>query len=243
MPVTRAEFAKQYRNLIEGRSFVEHQDYYKRSIDRFWKAFDKLQMLDLPSHITAIDIGGGIMAVLLSKILGIKSYVGDVNECAAADVQDFGIDFRLVDLTSDEGALDDMFDLVVLQEVIEHLPQPPYVVFQRIMRFLKPNGLLFVTTPNGSRVRNILYMLAGKAVLDNFRYPAPGRSLGHQQEYVLPQLIWQLEKAGMVPIFAEQYDDGWKGATQVAHISHLLLKSANVFPHLRSGLMIAARRA
>lgn len=242
MPVTRAEFAKQYRALVEGREFVEHQDYYARSIDRFWKAFDKIQRLDLPPGATVIDIGGGIMAVLISKILGIKCYVGDVNEGAAADVRELGIDFLHVDLMSEESALEAMFDLVVLQEVIEHLPQPPYVVFRRIMRFLKPGGLLFVTTPNGSRMRNILYMLAGRPVLDNFRYPGSGESLGHQQEYILPQLVWQLEKAGMAPVYAGQYDDGWKGANRIAHLTHLLLKPANLFPHLRNGLMVAARK-
>ena len=131
---------------------------------------------------------------------------------------------------------------MVLQEVIEHLPYPPYLILQRIMTFLQPDGILFLTTPNGSRVRNILYLLAGKPVLDNFRYAAAGEALGHQQEYVLPQLMWQLEKAGLVALFAKQYDDGWKGASLAAQASHLLLKPINVFPQLRSGLMIAARR-
>ncbi|WP_203424650.1 methyltransferase domain-containing protein [Sinorhizobium sp. BG8] len=153
-----------------------------------------------------------------------------------------GIDFQLVDLTSDDTLPDELYDLIVLQEVIEHLPHPPYVIFQRIMRFLKPGGILFLTTPNGSRVRNILYMLAGRPVLDNFRYPDPGESLGHQQEYVLPQLMWQLKKAGMIAVSAEQYDDGWEGASLAARMSHAVVRPAYIFPHLRNGLMIAAQR-
>lgn len=241
MPVTRAQFDRQYHQLIEDREFVEYKDYYKRSLGRFWKAFDKIQRLNLSPQCKAIDIGGGIMAVLLSRILGMDACVGDVNERSARDVSDLGIRFQLVDLTSHDILPDEKFDLVILQEVLEHLPHPPYVVFQRIMRFLAPNGILFFTTPNGSRVRNILYMLAGRTVLDNFRYPDPGEALGHQQEYVLPQLLWQLDRAGMAPISAEQYDDAWQGASLVARTGHLLARPANLFPHLRNGLMIAAR--
>jgi SAM-dependent methyltransferase len=181
------------------------------------------------------------MAVLLSKILGMDAGVGDATEGSKNDILSMGLNFQLVDLTSDEKLPNERFDLVVLQEVIEHLPHPPYIVFKRIMKFLKPNGILFLTTPNGSRVRNILYMLAGKPVLDNFRYAGPGETLGHQQEYVLPQLMWQLEKAGMVVLSAEQCDDGWRGASFPTRAWRTLAKPADLFPHLRNGLMISAR--
>jgi hypothetical protein len=95
---------------------------------------------------------------------------------------------------------------------------------------MKPNRILFLTTPNGSRVRNILHMLTGRNVLDNFRYPDSSESLGHQHEYVLPQMMWQLERAGMRALSAKQYE-----------ALHVFIKPANLIPHLRNGLMIAAR--
>jgi SAM-dependent methyltransferase len=240
--INRSEFVRQYHKLIVGREFVEYKDYYKHSVSRFWTAFDKIQRLPLPQPCKAIDIGGGIMAVLLSKILEMNACVGDVNERAASDLSDFGVKFQLVDLTFDDKAPNEMFDLVILQEVIEHMPHPPYIVFERIKKFLKPEGILFLTTPNGSRVRNILYMLIGKQVLDNFRYPEPGQSLGHQHEYTLPQLVWQLQRAGMVALSADQYDTWGDGYSFAARVAHTLEKPASIFPHLRSGLMIAAQR-
>ena len=98
-----------------------------------------------------------------------------------------------------------------------------------------------VTTPNGSRLRNILYLLAGKRVLDNFRYPAPEEALGHQQEYTFPQMIWQLERSGLRIVYGEQYDDGWAGSSTKARIGRILSKPVNFISHLRNGLMLVAR--
>jgi 2-polyprenyl-3-methyl-5-hydroxy-6-metoxy-1,4-benzoquinol methylase len=242
MTVARKDFVERYRQLIEGRQFVEYRDYYKNSVNRFWSSFDRIQRLNLPPGAKVIDIGGGIMAVLLAKILGLDAAVGDVNRRGFEDVAGHKVRFHDVDLLSDQRVPDEQFDLVVLQEVIEHLPQPPYIVFDRISKFMKPGGILFLTTPNGSRMRNILYLLAGRRVLDNFRYPAPQEALGHQQEYTLSQLLWHLDRAGMRVDFGEQYDDGWAGASMQARAMHALLKPANLVPHLRNGLMIAARR-
>jgi len=241
MTVSKAEFDKCYRDITEGKNFVEYAEYYVSSNGRFWNAFCGIQRLGVSSNSKAIDIGGGIMAVLLNRLLGINTCVGDVNRRAADDVEQFGIPFWEIDLLSDQAVPVKDFDLVVLQEVIEHLPVPPYVVFKRIRSFMKPDGLLFITTPNGSRIRNILYLIAGKEVLDNFQYPGPGEALGHQQEYTLPQMKWQVERAGLAPIFAEQYDDGWKGATLKAQVGHHLMKPVGIIPHLRTGLMLAVR--
>ena len=101
-------------------------------------------------------------------------------------------------------------DLVILQEVIEHIPQPPYVVLEKIRTMLAPGGLLFLTTPNGHRFRNVLYMLAGREIVDIYRYPCPGDALGHQHEYTMKQMLWQAREAGF-EVRSAIYQDGWRG--------------------------------
>lgn len=237
------EFREHYNSAILGKKFVEYEAYYKNSFNRFWRSFDRIQRMKLPEQTQVLDIGGGIMGVLLAQTLKLNVTVGDVNRRAATDIEALGLPFLLLNLLSDDEIPECTFDLVILQEVIGHLPQPPYIVFNRLNRLLKPDGILFLTTPNGSRIRNVLYMLTGKQVLDHFRYPEGPEALGAQYEYTLPQMIWQLDRAHMPIIFAETYNCGWHGSSMSARLAHVLTKPFAMIPHLRNGLIVAAKRA
>jgi SAM-dependent methyltransferase len=238
MAISKKTFFDTYENLIVGRDFVEYEDYYRQSRTRFWKCFQKIDALGLPERTTVLDIGGGIMAVLLQRLLGFDAAVGDVNERSREDVTALGLKFQIIDLFSDDPQSGALYDLVVLQEVIEHIPHPPYLVFERIKKILKEDGILFVTTPNGHRFRNIIYMLAGREILDKYRYPGPGEALGHQHEYTMSQMLWQAGRAGMDIISSEYYEDGFKGASIKARIARSLTAPVQVVPHLRNGIMM-----
>lgn len=238
MTISKKAFIETYDNLIVGRDFVEYEDYYRKSRTRFWKCFHKIDALGLPERSTVLDIGGGIMAVLLQRLLGFDAAVGDVNERSREDVMALGLNFEIIDLFSDEPQTTAQYKLIVLQEVIEHIPQPPYLVFERIKCLLEEGGKLFLTTPNGYRFRNVIYMLVGKEILDKYRYPRPGEALGHQHEYTMPQMLWQAGRANMDVISSEYYEDGFKGASLKARIAHSLTTPIQAVPHLRSGIMM-----
>ena len=59
----------------------------------------------------------------------------------------FNIERRLVDL-------DETPDAVLACEIIEHLVRAPHVLFLNVNRWLKPGGVVIVTTPNGSQFMN-----------------------------------------------------------------------------------------
>lgn len=181
------------------------------------------------------------MAVLLKQLLGFDAAVGDVNDKGREDVTELGLKFDIVDLFSDEQQSVQRYDLVVLQEVIEHIPQPPYLVINRIRRLLNENGTLFLTTPNGNRFRNVAYMLAGKEILDKYRYPEPGEALGHQHEYTMQQMLWQSQRGGMEVAYASYYEDGFKGASIKARIARVLTAPIQIVPHLRNGIMMVLK--
>ena len=110
MICNRTEFEKHYNAAILGKIFVEYESYYKDSVVRFWQAFDRIQRLNLPPDARVLDIGGGIMAVLLHKILGLSVTVGDVNRRAAPDIESYGLEFVELNLLSDEQMPAETFD-------------------------------------------------------------------------------------------------------------------------------------
>lgn len=242
MLCSKQEFVRHYNEVIVGKTFVEYESYYQKSVLRFWRSFDQLQKMNFPENTRVLDIGGGIMGVLLSRICGFQVTVGDVNRRAATEIESMGLDFITLNLLSDHAMPDDTYDLVILQEVIGHIPQPAYVVFERLVRLMSPAGILFLTTPNASRIRNVLYLLADRQVLDHYRYPDADEALGMQYEYTLSQMIWQMERSGMEVMFARTYDCGWFGATFSAKLAHMATKPVGaLLPHMRSGVMAAGR--
>jgi SAM-dependent methyltransferase len=61
---------------------------------------------------------------------------------------------------------DEQFDVVVLSEVLEHLPYPE-ITLSEIARICRPGGKLVGSVPNGARLRNRLrFLLGGEVDLD-----------------------------------------------------------------------------
>lgn len=234
-------FDEAYDRLILGRSFVEYQDYYRWSRQRYRRTFERIAGLGLPRGAAHLDIGGGQMALFTSRLLGFEGFSGDVVDSAGHELAEHGINLRRVDLFSGEWEGQGPYDLITLCEVIEHIPRPPYLVLHDLLPLLKPGGIILMTTPNGHRFRNILYMLANRQILGIYRYPDGHEALGHQHEYTLWQMDWQLRAAGLEPLFLEHYSTGWQGASLKARLGHMLTAPAALVPHLRDGLIMAAR--
>lgn len=239
---SRAMFDKAYDAEILDRTFVEDLQYYHASRTRFWHAFLRISELDLPPGSVAVDIGGGIMGVLMDRLLGFDVIVADVTDEARADIERLGLRFVNIDLFRDLDPPTTGADLVVLQEVIEHIPQPPYLVLRRIAQMLRSGGRLFLTTPNGHRFRNLLYMVLGREILGIYRYPEEGgEALGHQHEYTRKQMIWQAEHAGYTAERAEYYQDGWTGASIKARIAWWVTAPVGLIGYMRNGISMTLR--
>src|SRR3954462_1875290 len=67
---------------------------------------------------------------------------------------------------------DGSYDLVVMAEVIEHLPTSPVAVLRHVASWLRPGGALLIQTPNAVALHKRLRMLAGRTPLEPIRADA-----------------------------------------------------------------------
>ena len=95
------------------------------------------------------------------------------------------------------------FDLLVMGEVLEHLPDPE-ATLRRLVRFLKPGGQALASTPNIGHWRIIAGLLAGR-----FDYEAQGvMDRTHLKWFTPRSLKRAFEQAGLTDVTVRALD--WK---------------------------------
>lgn len=97
-----------------------------------------------------------------------------------------GSDFAVGDAT-DSPYAKDFFDVVVCNNLWEHVPDPLFLL-SGIKRILKPGGFLIVSTPSRYRLYNLSRVLRGKPVV---------MSRHHVTEYTVGQVVEQLTYGGL----------------------------------------------
>jgi SAM-dependent methyltransferase len=146
--------------------------------------------------VDVLDVGGGQLSLLASKIWNDRCWVSDLpGEPQLEYLRQFGITPLIWNLCKQEQACVARFDFIFFSEVIEHLPIPGYLPLQLLRKALKPGGTLICSTPNLYRLRNVVQMALGRPIFDHWQEAGNG-SLGHVMEYSRDHLRWQLERAG-----------------------------------------------
>jgi len=131
--------------------------------------------------------------------------------------------------------------VIVLAEVVEHLPVPPYVILSKVRTWLKPGGLLLLTTPNLFRLRNLVRMALGRDPFDIFRMPRDDVSLGHQTEYSARHLAWHIREAGFTLERLEHDQLGQTGFSWKARVARKLVSPLQLRKAWREELVAIAR--
>jgi SAM-dependent methyltransferase len=170
--------------------------YYLRYRSRYKECARRLAELAPSGPVDVLDVGGGQLAVLCSKLWNDHGATADLPGPHLSYMAKQGVKTFHWNLCKSEAPFAEKFDAVFFSEVIEHLPIPGYIVLERLLRVLKPGGVLICTTPNLYRLRNLVYMAMGHPIFDNFQYPDEEVALGHVLEYSRAHLDWQFKKAG-----------------------------------------------
>ena len=77
----------------------------------------------------------------------------------------YGIALVLADVESEPFPFPDKsFDVVLATEIIEHLHFNPYRLLRESFRVLKPGGRILITTPNISRMQNVIRLIRGQNI-------------------------------------------------------------------------------
>lgn len=107
------------------------------------------------------------------------------------------------------------FDLVVCQEVIEHLYNSPKLMLDEIRRVMKPDGYFVISVPNIAALNRRRALLRGDTVhwnlerFYNYEFTASATSkefIGHIREYTLTELEQMLGWADFEVVRSETYD-------------------------------------
>lgn len=119
-------------------------------------------------------------------------------------IETFGLDIRRCNVETDTLPLDDgSVDMVLFNEVFEHLRIDLVFTFSEVMRVLKPGGTLMLSTPNLRSLRGIKALLIdGRGAWcmphlhENWSHVGRTGAMGHVREYTPRDVVEFLTHMG-----------------------------------------------
>jgi 2-polyprenyl-3-methyl-5-hydroxy-6-metoxy-1,4-benzoquinol methylase len=185
---------------------MEIEGYVTDAIDRFRVTMALVPPLEAGARV--LELGAGpyfLTRLLLRRGLDVTcaNWFGpdpgprgrDVIQ-RSADGEEISVEYDNFNVETDRFPYDDdSFDLVLCCEILEHLPSDPVQMLAEIHRVLRRDtGTLLLTTPNAVRMMNLVHMLNGDNVYEQYSgYGAYGR---HNREFTVEELNRLLIEAG-----------------------------------------------
>lgn len=154
-----------------------------------------LSLVQSGSQGKLLDIGTTPFTFYLSENTNHDVFAFDYNTYLKERSEEFNIHFQSGDLEKDDLPYeDDFFDIVLFAEVFEHIHSDPVKLFKRLLKTIKPGGILILGTPNLASFANRIKLAFNRAILD---YPTWDDAVhGHDRIYVKNELISYLMISG-----------------------------------------------
>ena len=126
-----------------------------------------------------------------------------------------------------------LYDLVVMAEVIEHLPVSPSHVFAFLAGLVKPGGYLLLQTPTACSLSKRIRLLCGSNRFELIREDL--HNPGHFREYTISELVGFAEASGFKVrrIYTRNYFTGEKWYSKALAMGSSMLPAS-----LRSGITL-----
>ena len=188
-----------FQNLVKSFPFPNYIE--SKELDGVYKTVAKITTKHLEPGSSILDFGSGPC----DKI-GMLSFLGF--DCSACDdlqddwhkeennsqkILDYAKSLKIKFYHSDGKSIlqmPDKFDMIMLNDVIEHLHNSPRSLLMPLIANLKVGGILFITVPNAGNIRKRIALLFGKTNFPNFSsyYWSKDPWRGHVREYVYDDL-------------------------------------------------------
>ncbi len=152
-----------------------------------------------------------------------------------------GVDLRV----ADGGPIpfpEQSFDVIMLNDVLEHLHDSPRELLCDLLRLAVPSGLLLITVPNAVNIRKRLAVLCGRTNLPPFEdyYWQEGRWRGHVREYVLGDLAHLAQYLQVEIILLRGCDHMLGRVPDWARAAYLAV--TRLFPGWKDSLMLLGQK-
>lgn len=141
--------------------FSGHKARYRSDlqvIDSYYTGGEILEIGSLPCHLTYC------LKQLGYPVIGLDLYP----ERGASFIENHGLEVLKCDIENERIPLDDgRFDLILFNEVFEHLRIDPIFALLEVRRVMKRGGTLILTTPNLYSLENLVSFSLGKGLAIN----------------------------------------------------------------------------
>ncbi len=258
----REKISLYFRDTIEdhSRGLVSAKNATKGFDASFYRFLDLINLIQKSPGAKVLDIGiaHGFYDIVLKKnygmdVIGVERQEKIPLYCRMLD--EYGIKVIPANITQQAFPFaDGSFDTVIFSEIIEHLRGHPLVPLKEIARVLRHGGQMVLSTPNMARFLNIVKLLRGINVVEEFQYRPNGPKLSHVtdtimhiREYTQQELLQLVNFAGMKidKIFMSRAWDRYNVFNEDFNLASKFLSELNVLVTLllsryRSFVMIRA---
>jgi SAM-dependent methyltransferase len=222
LPKEEMEYLRQFSSIFH--SLQEAEKYLYDSWERMRVVFGWLQRLHGEGIRRVLELGANpyLLTLLMKKHFDLELHLanffgnpdqnGKGTHLVEGSSEKHEFEFSHFNLEVDRFPyIDKFFDCVLFCEILEHLLLNPDFAISEIHRVMREGGYLVLTTPNATRLGNLVRLLKGKNIYDGYSdYGIYGR---HNREHTLSEVIVLLERHSFAIVESQVrniYPHPWK---------------------------------